>query len=273
MTRTNHSISPLERMPGPMRHILMLLMVASVACSHDPVSRNSIDMDFVLIPAGAFDMGSESGEPDERPIHRVQITQPFYLGTFEVTQAQWDRVMGLSLDAQRKLREANLPLNGVGDEYPMYFVSHGDAVAFTKRLNTLENTNAYRLPTEAEWEYACRAGVLVDDPEKLDDMAWYGANASGGSHPVGQKEPNQWGLYDMKGNVWEWCSDWLDRAYYAKGDMVDPTGGPPGERRIIRGGGWYSDPDFLRSTHRNYTSPGSGGPHLGFRVVKMITSD
>ena len=215
-------------------------------------------------------MGSDTGEADEQPKHMVEISKPFYIGKYEVTQSQWEAVMGMTLEQQQTLRNRHTPLNGVGPDYPMYFVSWEDAVAFTQRLNTMEDTKRYRLPTEAEWEYTCRAGTTDDYAGDLETTAWYKNNAEDAAHPVGRKQPNPWGLYDMHGNVWEWCQDWLDRGYYSKGVGVDPTGGTPGERRMIRGGCWFNDAEACRSAYRSYTSPGQGGPHLGFRVVMMV---
>lgn len=122
----------------------------------------------------------------------------------------------------------------------------------------------------AEWEYACRAGTVGDYAGEFEGMGWYGANAGGAAHPVGQKRPNAWGLYDMHGKGWEWWQDWLDRDYYKKGVTVDPAGGPPGERRMIRGGCWFNEAEACRSAYRSYSSPGQAGPHLGFRVVRMV---
>ena len=254
--------------PRILQSVLLIGLVA--ACAPDSSIRNSIGMDLVFIPAGTFKMGSDAGEADEKPRHTVEISKPFYIGKYEVTQGQWEAVMGTTLEQQQILRNRHVPLNGVGPDYPMYFVNWEDAVAFTQRLNTMEGTKRYRLPTEAEWEYACRAGTTGENAGALETMAWYAGNAEDTAHPVGQKQPNPWGLYDMHGNVWEWCLDWLDRAYYSKRVGIDPPGGPPGERRMIRGGCWFNDAETCRSAYRSYTSPGSGGPHLGFRVVMMV---
>jgi formylglycine-generating enzyme required for sulfatase activity len=209
------------------------------------VWKNAIGMTFVLIPPGEFDMGSteeksrsfegcqshEAAElvhrlsSCEAPKHRVRITQPFYLGMFEVTQAEYERVMGTN------------PSRFKGDaRRPVEQVSWEDAAEFCRRLSSLEAKQSagrsYRLPTEAEWEYACRAGTTTtwysgDDEAGLKGVAWYGGGSRGSTHPVGQKKPNAWGLYDMHGNVWEWCADWLDENYYkhfADEVAVDPTG-------------------------------------------------
>lgn len=165
---------------------------------------NSIGMDFVKIPAGEFMMGSpydeKHREKDEGPVHKVTIEEPFYLGKFEVTQEQWQKVMG------------NNPSSFKGENLPVEDVSWNDAQEFVKKLNEKEGTDKYRLPSEAEWEYACRAGSTAkysfgNDELKLGEYAWYLNNSEGETHPVGQKNPNLWGLYDMCGNVWEWVQD------------------------------------------------------------------
>ena len=222
---------------------------------------NSIGMRFVLIPPGEFDMGSTKAEvakllerarapkdnqwnipqwhfdllPAEIPKHRVRITKPFYLGSCEVTQAEYERVVGSN---PSRLKD--------DPRRPVDAVTWDEASAFCRKLGELLPEQAaraaYRLPTEAEWEYACRAGTATtwysgDDEAGLKDIAWYRANAGGKSHPVRQKTPNAWGLYDMHGNVWEWCQDWFGDRYYAASPMDDPTGAPNGSYRLRRGGG------------------------------------
>jgi formylglycine-generating enzyme required for sulfatase activity len=223
---------------------------------------NSIGMEFVPIPAGEFLMGSNDGDDDERPVHTVQIGRPFYLGKYAVTQAQWEAVMG------------NNPSHFTGQpNRPVEQVSWDDVQAFIGKLNNKEGGTKYRLPTEAEWEYAARAGSTTaysfgDDPGQLGEYAWYTDNSGGQTHPVGQRQPNAWGLYDMHGNVWEWVQDWYGT--YAAEPVTDPQGPSSGSNRVVRGGSWYNDARFCRSACRSYAPPGHRrGVVLGFRLLRM----
>jgi formylglycine-generating enzyme required for sulfatase activity len=162
-------------------------------------SGNSIGMEFVKIPAGEFQMGSEEHSCGN-PVHRVNIPEAFYMGKYPVTQKQWKAVMG------------NNPSHFKGDDRPVEYVSWYDVLGFVEKLNELEGTDKYRLPSEAEWEYACRAGTTTrysfgDSEAKLRKYGWYDGNSRRETHPVGKKKPNPWGLYDIHGNVWEWCQD------------------------------------------------------------------
>jgi len=221
---------------------------------------NGIGMEFVLIPAGTFKMGSDSGDPDERPVHQVTISKPFSIGKYEVTQGQWQAVMG------------NNPSLFPGDpNRPVEQVSWDDAQAFISKLNTMEGVKLYRLPTEAEWEYAARAGSTTiyyfgNDPKPLGDHAWYRANSERRSHPVGQKRPNAWGLYDMLGNVWEWVQGWEGK--YPSGPVTDPKGPESGTHRMRRGCGWNNEANVCRVANR-YSVVGFRDDFLGFRVVRM----
>jgi formylglycine-generating enzyme required for sulfatase activity len=225
---------------------------------------NSLGMKFVLIPAGTFKMGSpkgESGREDDERQHRVTISKPFYLQYTEVTQGQWQQVMGKNPANFKKC----------GKNCPVERVSWEDAQEFIKKLNRMEKTDKYRLPTEAEWEYACRAGSTTrfsfgDDEAKLEQFAWYENNSGDQTHPVGQLKPNAWGLYDMHGNVWEWCQDWFGK--YPTRSVTDPTGSASGERRVLRGGSWGYDARFIRSANRGHDNPGIRYNHFGFRVAR-----
>ncbi len=238
----------------------------------------------VLIPAGDFLMGSPDSDPDafplEKPRHRVRITQPFYLSVTEVTQGQYRAVTG----------ERPSHFRG-SDGLPVEMVSWNDAVAFCDKLSELERLrrydrfpaekpaggDGYRLPTEAEWEYACRAGSTTrysfgDDVANLDKYAWWRQNSGFKTHPVGQKHPNAFGLYDMYGNVWEWCLDYYDAEYYRqlKALTLDPSGPSSATGRVMRGGCYGNFGNLYRSANRFISRP----PVLredskGFRVARV----
>ncbi len=215
------------------------------------------------IPPGSFLMGSPSSESgrssDEGPQHRVTISHGFYMGKYEVTQAQWKAIMG------------NNPSRFKGDNLPVEEVSWNDVQKFIQKLNRQTGLH-FRLPTEAEWEYACRGGTDTafcygDSESQLGDYAWYGSNSNSKTHPVGQKQPNAWGLYDMHGNVWEWCSDWYDSDYYKNSPSTDPTGPATGDLRVFRGGSWYNSAQYCRSALRDWNDPSSRFHNLGFRLI------
>ena len=224
---------------------------------------NSIGMKFTLIHAGEFYMGSEAND-DEKPVHKVKINNPFYLGTYPVTQREWKAVMG----------DNKNPSHFKGDDLPVELVSWVEVQKFIKKLNEKEGTDKYRLPSEAEWEYACRAGTTTrysfgDSESELDDYAWYDENSDDEMHPVGQKKPNPWGLYDMHGNVEEWVQDKWHDSYDGA-----PTDGSSWERagafRVIRGGSW----DFIawscRSANRARYVPRHRDNYLGFRLLQEL---
>jgi formylglycine-generating enzyme required for sulfatase activity len=221
---------------------------------------NSIGMSFVRIPAGEFRMGSHQGDSDETPVHKVRISRPFYLGRYEVTQGQWQAVMG------------NNPSHFTGDPtLPVEQVSWEEVQGFVHTLNAKEGGTAYRLPTEAEWEYAARAGSRTpysfgNDASMLGEYAWYGENAGGRTHPVGQHPPNAWGLYDMYGNVWEWVQDRYGP--YDGEAVIDPQGPSEGSYRVYRGGGWGTFAENCRSSDRNYDASNNRLIGLGFRLLR-----
>ena len=228
---------------------------------------NSIEMKFRLIPAGEFMMGSPESDDDaasvSRPQHKVRITKPFYLGVYEVTQAEYEKVMGEN------------PSKFKGATNPVERVSWDDAVEFCKRLSTKEG-KTYRLPTEAEWEYACRAGTTTeytfgDDPASLVEYAWDEGNSDGKTHAVGEKKPNAWGLYDMHGNVCEWCADWYAPDYYAVSPTDDPPGPQTASHRVGRGGSWYDTAGNCVSSLRFGFVPSPRSANLGFRVAADLS--
>lgn len=269
---------------------------------------NSLGMKLVRIPAGKFMMGSDAAE-DEKPIHEVTINKSFYMGRHPVTQSQWQEIMG------------NNPSEFIGDDYPVHCVSWDDAQEFIRKLNLLdveetplydEGTGEarprtrlkYRLPSEAEWEYACRAGSATEYAGSLDFVAWY-ANNSGETyfdaeeiwgtgifriderggwhfpyherlventnrvHAVGTKAAKAFGLYDMHGNVWEWCQDFYDKSYYRNSASTDPKGPNKGEFRVKRGGSWFDRASELRVARRGAAIPSYGGYDVGLRLVAV----
>ena len=240
---------------------------------------NSLGMELVIIPAGEFMMGSPAEAKDadrnEMPQHKVRITKPFYMGTCEVTQEQYGRLVGPlpSYDHQMK--------SSKGPNFPAEYVSQGATAAFCRKLSEQEG-RTYRLPTEAEWEYACRAGTttpfyfgntISTDQANYDGNRAYGNGPRGAyrgkTTPVGTFPPNAFGLYDMHGNVWEWCSDPYSETYYVQSQIENPKGPKTGTLGgVVRGGGWYYGPWHSRSTARDrYTSVDRFNYHFGFRVV------
>jgi formylglycine-generating enzyme required for sulfatase activity len=230
--------------------------------------------DFCLIPAGSFMMGGNSYSYRQ---YKVTLTSDFYLGRHPVTQWQWEMVMGSN------------PSRFKGADRPVDTVSWEDVQQYMQKLNELAGETRYRLPTEAEWEYACRAGsngeyCFGDDASMLDEYAWYNNNSSNQTHPVCLKRPNSWGLYDMHGNVWEWVQDWYDD--YPRGSVTDPQGPSSGKiliridpddparvssgpRHVYRGGSWHQFAPCCRSSFRRYhLLPDERTIALGFRILR-----
>ena len=238
---------------------------------------NSLGMSFRFIPAGTFTMGSPADElgrnPEDETQHEVTLTRPFYMQPTEVTQSQWFAVMG-----------SNSSYFSDCSECPVEQVSWNDVQDFIETLNLLESGVAdspYRLPTEAEWEYSCRAGtttafangVITNNDCELDpnlnEIGWYCYNGWNETHRVAKKAPNAWGLYDMHGNVFEWCSDWYSSDLGTSG-VTDPIGPSIGSNRVVRGGGWRGDAQSCRSANRIGCSPTTSGSLLvGFRLVRV----
>jgi formylglycine-generating enzyme required for sulfatase activity len=222
---------------------------------------NSIGMPLKLIHPGTFIMGSSETEKSagnmETPVHEVTLTEPFYLGEYEVTQEQWTAVMG------------DNPSKFTGQKHPVERVTWEDAQAFLKKLSEKEHTT-YRLPTEAEWEYACRAGVQTAyywGETWKDEYGWCAYDGDGATHDIGQKQPNAWGLYDMSGNVWEWCQDRYD-AHLSGQKTTNPHGPDSGSNRVVRGGSWNNYPLYCISSYRNAFAPSSRFDFLGIRVAR-----
>ena len=253
---------------------LWLGVGASISSAQPPKEiTNSIGMKLVLIPKGTFMMGSpesEKGRNENETQHEVTISKDYYLGVHEVTQAQYEKVIG-----KNPSHFQGAIVGNENADLPVEQVSWDDAVAFCKKLSDLPEEKkagrVYRLPTEAQWEYACRAGSKTaysfDDEEGLLPVyGWFIRNSSQRTHTVGLLEPNAWGLYDMHGNVWEWCSDWHEE--YPKGAVSDPSGPREGSGRVSRGGGWGLVAAFCRSASRNWYDPSfRDNRDNGFRVA------
>ncbi len=225
-----------------------------------------VKMELVLIPAGEFMMGDAGGDFDEVPVHKVTITKPFWLGKYEVTQEQFKAIMGVN------------PGRNKGAKNPVELVGWNDCQAFINQLNEKFGKPGvkFSLPTEAQWEYACRAGTTTrwsfgDDKAVAGEYAWWDQNAGYRTKPVGQKKPNAWGLYDMHGNLWEWCADRYGEDYYKQSPQNDPTGPTKGASRVLRGGSYsYDNPKHFRSAFRRMDRPDRPNDHHGFRVAGTV---
>ena len=227
-------------------------------------------IEFVWVPPGEFRMGSTSrhADSDEKPVTRVRLTRGFWLGKYEVTQAQWEAEMGSNPS----------DFQNCGGDCPVEQVSWNEVQEFIGRLNARSGGRRYRLPTEAEWEYAARAGTETDtyagditepmgnDPV-LNRIAWYGENSGGRTHPAGRKAPNAFGLHDMLGNVWEWVGGRKGR--FPGGTVTDPSGPRTGSNRVVRGGSWNYSARYCRSANRYGDSPTDRYNTLGFRLLRV----
>jgi len=220
-------------------------------------------MEFVLVKGGCFPMGDAFGDGnnDEKPVHEVCVSD-FYLGRYEVTQSQWESVMGSN-------PSSNKPC---GPDCPVDSVSWDMVQEYIRTMNA-KSGKQYRLPTEAEWEYAARSGVKADkwagtnNEADLGEFAWYERNSKLMTHPVGLKKANGLGLFDMSGNVGEWCQDWYDAAYYSASPKDNPPGAASGEKRVLRGGSWVYDGGAVRTAKRSSDAPAEWDSNYGFRLV------
>lgn len=226
-------------------------------------------MEFVSISSGSFQMGAPEGEAgsnsDERPVHAVAFEYSFQIMTTEVTQGMWEELMGSNPAAD----------NGVGSDYPVYNVSWQDCQEFVAGMNQLDPGYAYRLPTEAEWEYCCRSASSTkyywgEDLQGLLilNSAWFKYNSGAETHPVAQKYPNAWGLYDMSGNVYEWCQDCSHFNYQGAPSDGSAWENPATSDRVIRGGSWDTEAEGCRSAFRDPSDPDSGRSTVGLRLVR-----
>ena len=223
---------------------------------------HDVGLEFVPVPAGSFVMGSAGGTgtpANEHPQHSVRISKPFEMSKFEVTQRQWRWLLGTN------------PSRFVHTNRPVEEVTWFQVQEFIERLNQRNDGYRYRLPTEAEWEYAARGGGSDDYAGSFDRVAWYLNNSAGSTHEVGQKEPNAFGLYDMHGNVWEWCDDWYSANYYEKSPILDPQGPQTGKSRVLRGGSWRFGAHLQRAAVRFKLAPSIRGANYGFRLARQRT--
>jgi formylglycine-generating enzyme required for sulfatase activity len=237
---------------------------------------NGVGMPFVLVPAGTFQMGSPPDEPgyrsNEGPVHEVVLSRPFYLGVRPVTQFEYLSVTGRN---PAKFTAGT----GGGPDHPVENVSWDDATEFCHQLGERpterEAGRHYRLPTEAEWEYACRAGTSTAFGHGAGITPGQGnfGEAVGGTTPVGRYPPNSWGLHDTHGTVWEWCGDWYGEAFYRAAPLRDPAGPPAGKYRVLRGGSWRNGVDRCRAAYRNALAPYQRDPATGFRVVLVVPTE
>ena len=229
---------------------------------------------FAKVPPGEFVMGSGTGTAMERPVHRVRISKDFEMGRFEVTQAQWEAVMATAHPSTEPDKGEKAPPTAVnpshfrGPTLPVESVSWNTVQQFLTKLNARDTKYAYRLPTEAEWEYADRAGRTDDAPGNMAEIGWFEPNSGGQTHPIGLKRANAWGLYDTQGNVAEWVSDWFAPDYYEESPAADPPGPSTGSYRIYRGCDWFTSTADCRAAARRYNFPSDGYYNVGFRLVR-----
>ena len=219
-----------------------------------------------IVEAGTFQMGSTTGDSDEAPVHSVTISKDYYMGETEVTQALWEAVTGYSPTSDGYSWSSK---DGLGDNYPAYYISYEDVQSFITELNSLTGEN-FRMPTEAEWEFAARGGnkskgYQYSGSNTLGDVAWYIDNSSSKTHAVKSKAANELGIYDMSGNVWEWCSDWYDT--YSSNAQIDPTGHTTGTYRVFRGGSWDHNAAHCRCADRHDCTPSHRYDFLGVRLA------
>lgn len=221
-------------------------------------------MEFLSVPGGCFQMGDNTGDADEKPAHQVCLDD-YYIGKYEVTQGQWQQLMGTSPSF----------FSSCGKNCPVESINWDEAQDFISKLNRL-NDRTFRLLTEAEWEYACRSGGKEErycGGDDVNAVAWFDKNSQSQPHPVGGKQPNGLGIYDMSGNVWEWVTDHYQKNYYSNAPPNNPEGPATGLKRVMRGGSWYNDPRNVRARIRGGDEPDHRSINLGFRVACSANKD
>ena len=292
---TGHNVRTMEPLKTPVREkgkamsrfrtVLMcclLLSMLTAGCEkeaeYDTLDLgDGVTLKLTLIPSGKFMMGSPETEKGrsyaEGPQREVTLSKPFYMGIYEITQSQWKAVMGTEPWDGKTCAKS-------GASNAASYISWDDATKFCEALSK-KTGKKVTLPTEAQWEYACRAGNKTtysfgDDASKLGEYAWHDKNAYGTgekyAHSVGEKKPNAFGLYDMHGNVWEWCRDWYATGFYANAKNVDPENTTEAKARVLRGGSWYYDPLFCRAAFRDWCPSDGRANNGGFRVVVVSGS-
>ena len=245
----------------------------SAPAASQTFTANGVSFKMIRVNGGTFTMGATSeqesdAESDEKPAHQVTLST-YYIGETEVTQDLWQAVMGSTVAQQRDKANKEWSLRGGGGNYPMYYISWEECQTFISRLNSLTG-RSFRLPTEAEWEFAARGGnqsrgYKYSGSNSLGNVAWNTDNSGNETHPVKQKSPNELGLYDMSGNVWEWCQDCYGS--YSSSSQTNPTGASSGSYRVYRGGSWGNDAGDCRVSVRNDYAPDARGDYLGLRLV------
>ena len=266
--------------------IILVLFLVGMTCAlmaqeEIVVTANEVAFTMKYVEGDRFIMGAQSfghqwanfdteAAGDETPPHFVTVSS-FYMAETEVTQGLWEAVMGTTVEQQRDKANPEWPLRGVGANYPMYYVSWDDCQAFVEKLSGLTGKK-FRLPTEAEWEFAARGGKMAKGDKYAGSKhmglaGWYYMNSASTSHPVKEKAANELGLYDMSGNVWEWCSDWYAR--YDRALQTDPQGPATGVERVLRGGGWAYYASRCRVSFRYKFDPEHSNSSYGFRIVMV----
>ena len=241
---------------------------------------NGVSFTMIAVEGGTFKMGAtyeqgKDAESDEKPTHSVTLSD-YYIGQTEVTQALWRAVMGTTVQQQRDKANTSWSIYGEGDNYPMYYINWEECQTFVQKLNSLLSSQLggrrFALPTEAQWEYAARGGkksngYKYSGSNTIGNVAWYTDNSGSSTHPVGQKSPNELGLYDMSGNVWEWCQDWY--CSYTSSSQSNPQGASSGRSRVDRGGSWYNFARYCRVSGRHGNTPTYRDNDLGLRLVLL----
>ena len=239
---------------------------------------NGVQFKMVRVEGGSFMMGATSEQGDdaydrEKPAHKVTLDD-YYIAETQVTQELWQAVMGATIQEQAQKGAYNTDLKGVGDNNPMYYISWDDCQEFIKKLNQITR-RTFALPTEAQWEFAARGGnsskgYKYAGSDNLNEVAWFDDNSKSQTHPVKQKKTNELGLYDMSGNVWEWCNDWFDSNYYQSSPQHNPQGPTLGGDRVLRGGSWGNGARFCRVSHRCDYFPDYRNYHGGMRLSLSV---